>query len=65
MSLQSYYLMIYTIIFWIYLSARTNGTGIIVCKNFDHIHSELLEIFYSYMQTLLTHKNLKDCIYID
>ncbi len=40
------------------LSARTNGTGIIVCKNFDHIHSELLEIFYSYMQTL-THKNLK------
>ncbi len=40
------------------LSARTNGTGIIVCKNFHHIHSELLEIFYSYMQTL-THKNLK------
>ena len=40
------------------LSARTHGTGIIVCKNFHHIHSELLEIFYSYMQTL-THKNLK------
>ena len=40
------------------LSARTTGTGIIVCKNFHHIHSELLEIFYSYMQTL-THKNLK------
>ena len=40
------------------LSARTSGTGIIVCKNFHHIHSELLEIFYSYMQTL-THKNLK------
>ncbi len=40
------------------LSARTNGTGIIVCKNFHHIHSELLDIFYSYMQTL-THKNLK------
>jgi len=24
--------------------------GIIVCKNFHHIHTELLEIFYSYMQ---------------
>ena len=34
------------------LSARAHGTGIIVCKNFHHIHSELLEIFYSYMQTL-------------
>ena len=44
------------------LSARPHGTGIIVCKNFHHIHSELLEIFYSYMQTL-NHKNLK-IIYI-
>jgi hypothetical protein len=40
------------------LSARPNGSGIIVCKNFHHIHSELLEIFHSYMQTL-QHKNLK------
>ena len=40
------------------LSTRTNRTGIIICKNFHHIHSELLEIFYSYMQTL-QHKNLK------
>ena len=40
------------------LSARTNRTGIIICKNFHHIHSELLDIFYSYMQTL-QHKNLK------
>ena len=44
------------------LSARAHGTGIIVCKNFHHIHSELLDIFYSYMQTL-KHKNLK-IIYI-
>ena len=39
------------------LSARTNRTGIIVCKNFHYIHSELLDIFYSYMQTL-EYKNI-------
>lgn len=39
------------------LSTRTNGSGIIVCKNFHHIHGELLDIFYSYMHTL-SHKNL-------
>ena len=44
------------------LSSRPNGSGIIVCKNFHHIHSELLEIFYSYMQTL-QHKNL-NIVYI-
>jgi hypothetical protein len=27
-------------------------TGIIVCKNFHDIHNELLDIFYSYMQTM-------------
>jgi len=32
------------------LSAKTNKVGIIVCKNFHHIHSELLENFYSYIQ---------------
>lgn len=32
------------------LSAKTDKTGIIVCKNFHSIHSELLENFYSYMQ---------------
>jgi hypothetical protein len=32
------------------LSARNNKTGIIVCKKFNSIHSELLENFYSYMQ---------------
>ena len=32
------------------LSAKSDKTGIIVCKNFQNIHSELLENFYSYMQ---------------
>jgi hypothetical protein len=32
------------------LSARTNKNGIIVCKNFHNIHSELLDSFYSYIQ---------------
>lgn len=30
---------------------KTNKTGIIICKNFQNISSELLETFYSYMQT--------------
>jgi hypothetical protein len=32
------------------ISAKTEKSGIIVCKEFHNIHSELLEIFYSYMQ---------------
>ena len=32
------------------LSAKNNKTGIIVCKDFHNIHSELLENFYSYIQ---------------
>ena len=32
------------------LSAKNNKIGIIVCKDFHNIHSELLENFYSYMQ---------------
>ena len=32
------------------VSAKTNKTGIIVCKYFHEIHSELLDNFYSYMQ---------------
>jgi DNA polymerase III delta prime subunit len=32
------------------LSARINKSGIIVCKNFNKIHSELLDCFYSYIQ---------------
>jgi hypothetical protein len=32
------------------ISAKTNKSGIILCKNFHEIHNELLENFYSYMQ---------------
>jgi hypothetical protein len=32
------------------VSSKTEKIGIIVCKNFHNIHSELLENFYSYMQ---------------
>ena len=39
------------------ISTRSEHTGIIICKNFHKIHSELLDVFYSYMQTLV-HKNI-------
>jgi hypothetical protein len=32
------------------VSVKTDKVGIIVCKNFQVIHTELLDIFYSYMQ---------------
>jgi hypothetical protein len=32
------------------ISVKADKVGIIVCKNFHQIHSELLDIFYSYMQ---------------
>jgi hypothetical protein len=32
------------------VSVKAEKIGIIVCKNFQSIHAELLEIFYSYMQ---------------
>ncbi len=32
------------------ISMKKEKTGIILCKNFHLIHSELLEVFYSYMQ---------------
>jgi hypothetical protein len=32
------------------ISVKQDKIGIIVCKNFHQIHTELLEIFYSYMQ---------------
>jgi hypothetical protein len=32
------------------ISAKTDKSGIIVCKYFNDIHSELLDNFYSYMQ---------------
>ncbi len=40
--------------------AKSEKTGIIVCKYFHEIHGELLESFYSYMQTITNNKiNLK------
>lgn len=33
------------------ISAKNIKCGIILCKNFNDIHNELLETFYSYMQT--------------
>jgi len=39
------------------ISSRNNKKGIILCKNFHCIHSELLDIFYSYMQSLY-HMNI-------
>ena len=41
------------------ISAKTDKRGIIVCKYFHEIHSELLENFYSYMQ-----QNIALCINI-
>lgn len=32
------------------ISSRTNKNGIILCKNFHKIHTELLDCFYSYVQ---------------
>ncbi len=37
-------------------STRNTDINIIVCKNFHSIHSELLDIFYSYMQSLVHKK---------
>ncbi len=34
--------------------AKNEKSGVIVCKYFHNIHSELLDIFYSYMQSLNT-----------
>jgi hypothetical protein len=40
------------------LSSRTNKSGIILCKNFHKIHSELLDCFYSYIQKNYTSLNI-------
>jgi hypothetical protein len=42
---------IYTHIIEMIQNKFPNKTGIIVCTNFHNIHNELLEIFYSYMQS--------------
>lgn len=39
------------------VSIKSDKNGIILCKNFQGIHNELLEIFYSYMQQY-NHPNL-------
>jgi len=39
------------------VSTRPERTAIVLCKNFHKIHSELLDVFYSYMQSL-SHKNV-------
>lgn len=41
------------------ISAKTNKTGIVVCKNFHEINSELLDNFYSYMQENQNQINVK------
>jgi hypothetical protein len=42
------------------ISVKNEKTGIILCKNFHLIHTELLEIFYSYMQQYNnSHSNIK------
>jgi hypothetical protein len=42
------------------ISAKTEKSGIIVCKYFHEIHSELLDNFYSYMQqNNITHIDVK------
>jgi hypothetical protein len=43
------------------ISAKVDKSGIILCKNFQEIHSELLENFYSYMQQ---NTNVVDIKYI-
>ena len=40
------------------IATKQNLIGIIVCKNFHSIHGELLENFYSYMQSIF-YKNMK------
>lgn len=32
------------------INAKTDKTFIVLCKNFDSVHNELLNVFYSYMQ---------------
>ena len=41
------------------VSVKPHKTGIIVCKNFDSIYNELLDIFYSYIKHPLEHMNTR------
>ena len=49
---------IYNLIIDIINATKSNNMGIIVCKNFHEIHNELLETFYSYMQTGFSSNNI-------
>lgn len=40
------------------INTKQNKSGIILCKNFHKINNELLEIFYSYMQSNYSHINI-------
>ena len=40
------------------IGSRKSKFGIILCKNFHKIHSELLDIFFTYMQNMI-HKKIK------
>lgn len=46
------------------VSVKPNKIGFIVCKNFHLIHSELLEIFYSYIQQVSHNNNNIDIKFI-
>jgi hypothetical protein len=50
---------IYVHVIDILSSRSTSSTGIILCKNFQDIHGELLENFYSYMQKCQTSIQLR------
>ena len=39
------------------VNAKQDKTIIVVCKNFNEIHSELLDVFYSYMQDIKSIQN--------
>ena len=41
------------------ISSKQDKSGIIVCKNFHEIHSELLDNFYSYMQHIMSIIDIK------
>lgn len=41
------------------INAKKEKNGIILCKNFHTIHNELLEVFYSYMQTFKSVNTIK------
>lgn len=41
------------------INAKSNKIAIVVCKNFHQIHTELLDIFYSYMQKYTDTQTIK------